>query len=235
MKTKNINLTKQVVYTLFTIGLVCLVIGVSYSAFKFAGTGTKENIITTGQIEIAFEEQNNIALVNRYPETDSVGIASSDPNSQMTFTVSGNIVGDATVNYAIGITDITEGSTLTQDYIKIYLTKNGSVASGWTTGVGQTIGSFESSRIVGYLDSHAIAQGTITGTQVDTYTLKAWIDENYDLPTTDTSSGKVHSSATSSESFSFKIKAIGTDAKLDIISDTAYALYTSGDTTLTFV
>ena len=86
-------------------------------------TGIKENVITTGQISIAFEEQNNISLVNRYPEVDSVGIASNDPNSSMTFTVSGNIIGDATVNYAIGLTSLTEGKTLTQDYIKIYLTK----------------------------------------------------------------------------------------------------------------
>ena len=216
MKKEKIKLTKNIAYTLFTIGLVLLVIGVSYAAYTFTGTGTKENVITTGQIQIAFAEQNNIKLQNRYPETDAVGIASTDANSQMTFTVSGNISGDAVVNYAIGLTSITEGATLTQDYIKIYLTKNGNVASGWTSGTGKTIGSFESSKVTGYLDSHAIAQGSITGNQVDTYVLKAWIDENYDLPTTDTSSGKVHSATTTSETFSFKIKAIGTDSAIQI-------------------
>ena len=216
MKKEKIKLTKNIAYTLFTIGLVLLVIGVSYAAYTFSGTGTKENVITTGQIQIAFSEQNNIKLQNRYPETDAVGIASTDSNSQMTWTVSGNISGDAVVNYAIGLTSITAGATLTQDYIKIYLTKNGSVASGFTEGSGKTIRSFETSKVTGYLDSHAIAQGSITGTQVDTYVLKAWIDENYDLPTTDTSSGNIHSATTTSETFSFKIKAIGTDSAIQI-------------------
>ena len=132
---------KHVVASLFVIGLILMVIGVSYAMYTFTGTGTTENIITTGQITVAFAEQNNILIQNRYPETDAVGLASTDPNSQMTFTVSSNITGEATVNYAIGLTDIVEGATLKQDHIKIYLTKNGSVANDFTENKGKTIKS----------------------------------------------------------------------------------------------
>jgi hypothetical protein len=193
------------------------VVGVSYAAYTFIGTGTTENVITTGQLTVAFEEQNNILIKNRYPETDAEGLANTDANSQMTFTVSSDITGDATINYAIGLTDIVEGATLKQDHIKIYLTKNGSVASNFTENEGKTIKYFENYIAIGYLDGHAIAQGSVTGTQTDTYTLKAWIDENYDLPSNDTSSGNVHSNTTATETFSFKLKAIGTDNVLALV------------------
>jgi len=214
-KQTNIR-NKHVVASLFVIGIILMVIGVSYAMYTFTGTGTTENVITTGQITVAFAEQNNILIQNRYPETDAVGLASTDPNSQMTFTVSSNITGEATVNYAIGLTDIVEGATLKQDHIKIYLTKNGSVANDFTENKGKTIKSFEGYSVTNYLDSHAIAQGSVTGTQTDTYTLKAWIDESYNLPTTDTSSGNVHSNTTTTETFSFKLKAIGTDSSLEL-------------------
>ena len=186
--------------------------GVSYAAYVFSGTGTTENVITTGNLEISFAEQNNILIKDRYPETDTEGLANTDSNSQMTFTVSSNIVGNATVNYAVGLVEIKEGSTLTQDYIKINLTKNGSTASGFNATNGKTIRSFESVSFSDLITSYVIIQGSITGTQVDTYTLKAWIDESYNLPKTDTSSGNSHSVTTTSEEFSFKIKVAGTDA-----------------------
>jgi len=210
-KKDNIR-NKHVVASLFVIGLILMVVGISYAMYTFTGTGTKENVITTGQITVEFAEQNNILIQNRYPETDAVGLASTDEKSQMTFTVSSNIAGDATVNYAVGLAEIEEGATLTEDYIKINLTKNGSAATGFTTTTGNTIGSFRNETFGELLTSHVIARGSVTGTQTDTYTLKAWIHEDYNLPTTDTSSGKVHSSTTTSEEFSFKIKVAGTDA-----------------------
>ena len=189
-----------------------MVVGVSYAAYRFSGTGTTENVITTGNLEVSFEEQNNILIKDRYPETDTEGLANTDEDSSMSFTVSSNIVGNATVNYAVGLVEIQEGTTLTQDYIKINLTKNGSAANGFTTTTGKTIRSFENISFSDLITSHVITQGSITGTQVDTYNLKAWIDESYDLPKTDTSSGNSHSVTTTSEEFSFKIKVAGTDA-----------------------
>ena len=61
----------------------------------------------------------------------------------MTFTVSSNISGDTKVNYALGITDITEGARLTQDYVKIYLKKGNSVAAGFTENKGELLSKFK--------------------------------------------------------------------------------------------
>jgi len=202
---KNKLLCVLILMFLFCIG------GISYAMYIFIGTGTTENVITTGQITVAYNEKNNIKIENRYPETDAVGLANSDSKSMMEFTVSSDVIGNATINYVIGLVDIKEGTTLTSEDIKIYLTKDGSVANGFTQGIGRTVKSFEDSSIDRYIDSYVIANNTISGKNTHTYILKAWIDENYNLPTSDNSDGKEHSNATTSETFSFKIKVVGMD------------------------
>ena len=67
--------------------LIILTVSFSYALYSFTGNGTKENVITTGSINVTFSEKNNIKLENRYPETDSEGLNNTDTNSQMTFTV----------------------------------------------------------------------------------------------------------------------------------------------------
>ena len=170
---------------LISIGLALLIIltvSFSYALYSFTGSGTKENVITTGSINVTFSEKNNIKLENRYPETDSEGLNNTDTNSQMTFTVSSNISGDTKVNYALGITDITEGASLTQDYVKIYLKKSNSVAAGFTENKGELLSKFKNKYVENAIDSHVLLTDVLSGSEVHTYTLKAWIDENYKLP-----------------------------------------------------
>ena len=153
--------------------------------YTFTGSGTKENVIQTGHIVITFNDVNNISIQNRYPETDSEGLANTDTNSQMTFTVTSDITGDTKVNYALGITDIQEGNTLTQDYIKIYLKKGNNVVAGFTENKGELISSFKPLYIENVMTSHVLLTDVISGSEVHTYTLKSWIDENYKLSTDD--------------------------------------------------
>ena len=170
---------------LISIGLTLLIIltvSFSYALYSFTGNGTKENVITTGSINVTFSEKNNIKLENRYPETDSEGLNNTDTNSQMTFTVSSNISGDTKVNYALGITDITEGASLTQDYVKIYLKKGNNVAAGFTENKGELLSKFKNKYVENAIDSHVLLTDVLSGSEVHTYTLKAWIDENYKLP-----------------------------------------------------
>ena len=170
---------------LISIGLALLIIltvSFSYALYSFTGSGTKENVITTGSINVTFSEKNNIKLENRYPETDSEGLNNTDTNSQKTFTVSSNISGDTKVNYALGITDITEGASLTQDYVKIYLKKGNSVAAGFTENKGELLSKFKNKYVENAIDSHVLLTDVLSGSEVHTYTLKAWIDENYKLP-----------------------------------------------------
>ena len=122
MFSTGVSQTKRyIIPVIFVILLLVITVGLSYAMYTFTGSGTKENVIQTGHIVITFNDVNNIKLQNRYPETDSEGLANTDTNSQMTFTVTSDITGNTKVNYALGITDIQEGATLTQDHIKIYL------------------------------------------------------------------------------------------------------------------
>ena len=56
-KKDNIR-NKQVVASLFVIGLILMVVGISYAMYTFTGTGTKENVITTDEITL-----------NHYPDS----------------------------------------------------------------------------------------------------------------------------------------------------------------------
>ena len=185
--------------------------------YTFTGSGTKENVIQTGHIVITFNDVNNISIQNRYPETDSEGLASTDTNSQMTFTVTSDITGDTKVNYALGITDIQEGNTLTQDYIKIYLKKGNNVVAGFTENKGKLISTFKQLYIENVMTSHVLLTDVISGSEVHTYTLKAWIDENYKLPSTESNTNGTHTSNTTSETFTFKIKGYGTTESIEVI------------------
>ena len=178
---------RYIIPVIFVILLLIITVGLSYAMYTFTGSGTKENVIQTGHIVITFNDVNNISIQNRYPETDSEGLASTDTNSQMTFTVTSDITGDTKVNYALGITDIQEGATLTQDYIKIYLKKGNSVVAGFTENKGELISSFKPLYIENVMTSHVLLTDVISGSEVHTYTLKAWIDENYKLLTQNTS------------------------------------------------
>ena len=184
--------------------------------YTFTGSGTKENVIQTGHIVITFNDVNNISIQNRYPETDSEGLANTDTNSQMTFTVTSDITGSTKVNYALGITDIQEGNTLTQDYIKIYLKKGNNVVAGFTENKGELISSFKPLYIENVMTSHVLLTDVISGSEVHTYTLKAWIDENYKLPSTETNTDGTHTNNTTSETFKFKIKGYGTTESIEV-------------------
>ena len=208
---------RYVIPVIFVILLLIITVGLSYAMYTFTGSGTKENVIQTGHIVITFNDVNNISIQNRYPETDSEGLANTDTNSQMTFTVTSDITGDTKVNYALGITDIQEGATLTQDYIKIYLKKGNDVATGFTENKGELISTFRPLYIENIMDSHVLLTDVISGSEVHTYTLKAWIDENYKLPSTETNTNGTHTNNTTSETFKFKIKGYGTTESIEVI------------------
>src|SRR5574344_1396037 len=197
--------------------LVIMVTGISAALFIYTGTGSKENVITTGQISISYAESSKIELTNQYPMSDELGIANTE--SVMNFTVSGKIGGSISLNYVIGLDSIVEGTTLTQEYIKVYLLKGDTVVSTFEEGTGKTISSLEQYFIQNHMSSYAMYTDTFTTSGSQEYTIKAWIDESYNLAQTDISSGTAHGVETTSETFKFKVKVVGTDGPLVITND----------------
>lgn len=205
--------------------LILVVVGVSYAMYTFTGTGTTENVITTGSISVSLDPEESpiegvtidaqtITLTNQYPMTDAEGTKSSEV---LRFYVASTVSGSTTINYEIGM--LKETSTLQDSEVKVNLSKVvGSGTKSWikgtaTTGVkvstfASTKGTLANTTITDYY----LDNGSFSASGIVTYEMKMWVADDYNLPTTDTSSGNVHSNETTSENYSFKIKAFATQA-----------------------
>ena len=195
--------------------LVIAVVGVSFAMYSFTGTGTKENVITTGTVSMSFDPDNNMTLTNQYPMSDAKGVAQE--TNKVEFGVTADFSNAAmTINYDLGITNIQAGDTLTSEYIKVALLDGednvivgteGTGATDLTAGV--TIASLQAKAGTnGLIDEYALTSGTITTSgQTDSYTLIAYVSDQYDLPTDagQAGSGTTQTKATKSETYSFKV------------------------------
>ena len=194
--------------------LFVMVIGVSYAAYKFSAAGTKENVISTGTINMSYSQNSFIDLKNTYPKTDTYAIATKEDKSSMEFSVSMETSGTKQINYVLALTEIQEGETLKSDKVKIYLEKEGKVVNNFETNKGQTIESFKNKYVEGLIDNYAIYQDILTtSNKTHHYTLTAWIDESYILPIkNETTTSK----QTNEETYKFKVKVVGVDTPITI-------------------
>lgn len=209
------NSKQPLIYSILGIVLLfIIVIGVSYAIYTFSGTGTTENVITTGSISVDFAQSDVFSLSDQYPMTDIEGLAQTEVG---VFTIQPTLSGTSIINYEIGMEKLS--STLTDDDVKINLTKKiGTGDVNYVKGTDKTgvlISEFSSNKgnlsgttISGYL----LDSGSFTSSSLVTYTIKLWIDENYDLTTSDTSAGNTHSNKTILENYLFKIKAYAIQA-----------------------
>lgn len=212
--------------------LVLAVVGVSFAMFSFTGTGTKENVIKTGTISLnwsAGTQNNQIQITNKYPMADSVGMAQADNTA--TFTVEGSWGNlPMTVNYSLGLVETAHGDTLTADYVKVAITKDGTYVMGTEAG-GATIASIAAARDA-RIDDHLVTSGTLQNEsgQVanlsDTYVVRTYVSDAYDLPsdltnstapevtggTAANNSGNLHKETTKSETYSFKVIVVAAQA-----------------------
>ena len=210
--------------------LFVMVMGVSYAAYKFSATGTKENVISTGTISMSYSQNSFIDLKNTYPKTDTYAIATKEDKSSMEFSVSMETSGTKQINYVLALTEIQEGTTLKSDKVKIYLEKEGKVVNNFETNKGQTIESFKNKYVEGLIDNYAIYQDILTtSNKTHHYTLTAWIDESYILPIkNETTTTK----QTNEETYKFKVKVVGVDSPITIEEKASTITLTNGALTL---
>lgn len=209
--------------------LVIAVVGVSFAMFTFSGTGTKENVIKTGTISINWSDAtagNHITISNKYPMADSVGMAQTD--NEQTWTVEANWGSSPmVVNYEVGLSDITPGATLSEQYVKVAIQKNNEYVKGTAAG-GVTIASFASDAgPLNLIANHYVTNGTLnTGHLTDTFKVRTYVSDAYDLPddaanstspevtggTVNNNSGSLHKKTSGSETFSFKVHVVARQA-----------------------
>ena len=215
--------------------LIVVVVGVSYAMYSFTGTGTKENVITTGSISVVVDPENNpeaqnqtqIKLTNQYAMTDGRGSAITPVEGEsalLKFYVAATLNGNTTIKYEIGITknactETTDGGVtygcLKDSEVNFNLKKGTEYLPGkgtQTTGVAfstiaKTAGKLgQANNAEGRIANYLLDADSFTASGLKTYELRAWVNDTYVLPTKDTSTGNTHSNASLSEKYEFKIK-----------------------------
>jgi len=174
MKEKLKN--KKVVYTIIGIISVLLVaIAVTYAYWLVTKTQTKENVISSGCLDISLSnEANDISLTNQFPMSDEDG----KKLVPYEFTVTNNC--NTSVDYQIALEAIGEESaSISSDALKVALSlKNATNISGEILSskaeVDPTIDGAYESRIIGF--SRLASKGSEGASKK--YNLRLWIDEN---------------------------------------------------------
>ena len=172
---------------LLTIGLVLvlvlMIVGISYAAFKFTGTGKRENTITTGAITMKYTESTNtISMNNALPTTDATGKVRLTAGEYFDFTLSGTINGTENINWEIAAEDVTTGTKkIDGKYIKLYLTsldENNNETEVMKPTV-YTTEKAENTYTGRPTNMMSLAKGTTSTSFSTKYRLRMYVDESY--------------------------------------------------------
>jgi len=121
------NSQKKVLLSVLGVAiLVVAVIGISFAIYQTTFDSSNSNSIATGTIMVSYTEPTNaINIADALPMSDEDGKALSGSGNTFDFTVSTKATNALTVPYTISLTKVAD-STLTDDDVKVYLTKDGS-------------------------------------------------------------------------------------------------------------
>ena len=158
-KIKNIKLT------LYIIGILCLMVGVSYATYNLVLKGNKQHQVNIGSLTLTYEETNNINVTGDTIKTDEEGIASGNV---FNFKVSVNNTTNKEINYIVYLTmDIEYLNNI--DKGKVYLnnkTKNIVYGPSFITDLAK----------YKYENSYVLCTNIFTNaTETHEYSLTSWI------------------------------------------------------------
>ncbi len=177
------NKKKDLVLILIVFILLIAIVGISYAAFNYVGSGQKLNTITTGAISMNYIESSNvISMSNALPTTDATGKKRLNAGEYFDFTVKSSIKGNTDINYEIAAKE-ESGNTFSGKNIKFYLTKVNSdgteeeamppkiYSEDTTSNVYTGRPADMMSLFIGNLANQGV-------TEIK-YRLRLWVDENY--------------------------------------------------------
>ena len=175
---------KEYASILAVLMLIVAIIGVSYAAFSYTGTGQKLNTITTGVLTMSYEESTNIIKINKaLPTTDTTGKKQLNDGEYFDFTLSTTIQGTDSINWEIAAEDITSSTAKKIDgsHIKLYLTSidnDGTETEVMSPKVYQNESS-DNTATGRPTNMMSLATGTTTSSFSTKYRLRMYVDENY--------------------------------------------------------
>ena len=198
--------------------LIATIVGVSYAAFTFGQSGKNLNTMTTGIMQMSYEETSNIIkMTGALPTTDATGKARLNEGEYFDFTVSSTIQGDANINWEIAAEDFSS-NTFDGSHVKLYLTSLDS--SGKETEVMAptifTKVTTANTKTGRPSDMMSLATGTMSSSTSTKYRLRMWVDENYN-PQGDGGNKK----------FAVRVNVYGKVADTDEVIEEKYSKMTS--------
>ena len=177
------NKKKDLVLILIVFILLIAIVGISYAAFNYVGTGQKLNTITTGAISMNYIESSNIiSMSNALPTTDATGKKRKNTGEYFDFTVKSSIKGNTDINYEIAAKE-ESGNTFSGKNIKFYLTKVNTDGTEVEAMPTKTYSEDTTSNVYTGrpADMMSLFVGNLNqqGNTEIKYRLRLWIDENY--------------------------------------------------------
>ncbi len=161
--------------------LVVTIVGVSYAAFTFGQSGKNLNTVTTGIMQMSYEETSNIIkMTGALPTTDTTGKARLNEGEYFDFTVSSTIQGEAEINWEIAAEDFSS-NTFDSSHVKLYLTTldssgNESEVMAPTIFTKVTTANTKTGRPANMM---SLATGVMSSSTRTKYRLRMWVDESY--------------------------------------------------------
>lgn len=166
------------------IAFILIMIGVSYAIFRFVGTGSKVNQITTASISMDYKESDSIInLNNALPTTDATGKVRLQEGEYFDFSITTKVSGNAIINWEIAAEDF-EDNTFDGANVKYYLTK---LVGDEELPVSNNLPKVytEESTMNKYTGRPAnmmsllVGSTTTKGTETTNYRLRLYVDESY--------------------------------------------------------
>ena len=161
--------------------LLGVIIGVSYAAFTFGQSGKNLNTMTTGIMQMSYEETSNvIKMTGALPTTDATGKVRLNEGEYFDFTVSSTIQGEAEINWEIAAEDFSS-NTFDGKNVKLYLTSldgnnNETEVMAPKVFTKKTTENKKTGRPANMM---SLATGTMSASTSTKYRLRMYVDEKY--------------------------------------------------------
>lgn len=142
--------------SIFIASVIVIFVSITSAFINMTVAGTKRQVITTGNLQIEFEEGNTIALTNMMPMYDEVGIIQEPFDCKVINPT------DRKMHYTLTLVDITKGNHLSNTAIRCGITKDGKSKF------------YDLQRVI----EGTVDEGVILENQTINYQLRLWISDS---------------------------------------------------------
>ena len=153
------------------IGLILLVIGISFSAFSANLAGTKRQSINTGCLKIDMTDKGSLNIANAVPESDESGLTSTP----YTYTITNSCTTAAFYTTTINVMN---GSNV-DNVSKVKVSLDGDSFLAPTIESNLPTGELLDTETTGVLSTYKLDEGYLKVGESKTFELRTWID--YDV------------------------------------------------------